>query len=220
MTIKDSIKSRVGSRKIDLVTIITIVLTNIVTLSGSFMAFKANEGTTEAVFVQTALNQVQKQSKEIVELRGMLLKAQIQIIELEAAVRVNIDEKDLLMEFLDTLPFPAWVKRYDYENDDFVMSILNEQYTSDFGFTSSQYIGKTDFDIHSEAQANSYKAIDKAVLNSGSPILERETITTRAGDLKDIYVYKFAIRLPDGSRAVGGVAIDRAILDNENNNNW
>jgi hypothetical protein len=194
--------------KLDFVTIFTIIITNIVTLSGSFLAFKSNNDQTQTAFVQTTLNQVQQQSKEIVELRGLLLSAQIKIIDLESQLRSNVNAKELLGEFLDVLPFPAWVKRYDEESGQFIMILLNQQYTASFGYTENQYIGKSDFDIHNADLAESFMKADLKVLRSGLPNISHQSVVNAFGIKKYLYVYKFIIYLHDGSIGIAGVAID------------
>ena len=195
--------------KLDLTAMIVIIITNIVTLSGSFFAFKSSQDQSTVALMKTALEQVQVQSREIVELRALLLTAQIKIIDLENQVRVNVNETDLMSEFLDALPFPAWIKRYREEDGLFEMTLINQHYTADFGYTENEYIGKTDFDIHSRELAETYLSDDLIVLTTEKIRVIEQIVITKNGAVKKIFVYKFIIHLPNGELAVGGVAIDK-----------
>jgi hypothetical protein len=196
-------------RRLDISSLIIVIITNFVTLSGSLFAFKTSQDTTQSALMKTALHQVQLQSKEIVELRGLLLDAQIKIINLETRVRSNVDETVLMSEFLDSLPFPAWIKRFRKEDGLFEMTLINQHYTADFGYTENEYIGKTDFDIHSDELASLYLSDDLMVLSTEKMRVIEQIMVTKNGVPKKIFVYKFIIRLPDGELAVGGVAIDK-----------
>jgi len=196
--------------KIDLVTIFTIIITNIVTLSGSFLAFQTNKEQSQTNFVQTTLNQVQKQSKEIIELRGLLLAAQINIIELESQVRDNVDEEELFNDFLNDLPFPAVIKKYDEKSDKFIIEMINQRYTSDFGYTENRYLGKSYYEIHPPEIAEMYKNIGLKVLRTRTPIVSEKDIITNAGVKKHLYVYTFPIYVKGSGSTlmIGQVAID------------
>ena len=195
--------------KLDLPTLAVIVITNFVTLVGSFFAMQAAQEQTQSAFMTTALEEVRAQSREIVELRGMLLASQINVVELEAKVRLNLDEHELLAEFLDALPFPAWIKKYREEDNSFVMHILNQQFTADFGYTSNQFVGKTDYDIHDKDLADDYHLGDSAVLRTGLADIREHAFFDRSGNERLLYIYSFAIILPNGKAAVGSVAIDK-----------
>ena len=161
--------------------------------------------------MRTALEQVQIQSREIIELRALLLTAQIRIIDLEAKVRIDVNEKELMAEFLDSLPFPAWIKRYREEDGEFVMTLLNDEYTAAYGYTSDFYIGKTDSDVHDPVVAESFRKQDLFVYNNKEIVIREQTLVTKSGVVKNLFIYKFLLYMPNGDIAIGGVAIDEQV---------
>lgn len=181
--------------------------TNLVTLLASYFLFLSTMSGNENELLKTAFAQIEKQSQEIVELREMLLESQLKIVGLETQVRENINRTTLLNEYLNLLPFPAWIKTYNETSGDFRMYLLNDSYTSEYGYTRGEYIGKTDFDIHPEAEAQAYRENDLAVISTGKSIREQETVETKAGRRFDIITYKFPIIVSGQRRGVGGVAI-------------
>ena len=181
--------------------------TNLVTLIASYFLFVSTMSGNENELLKTAFAQIEKQSEEIVELRALLLQSQLRIVELETAVRQNVSRTQLLNEYLNSLPFPAWIKEYDKDTRQLTMYLLNDAYTAEYGYTRNEYVGKTDYEVHSNTEAERYEDHDLQVIDSGKSIRVKETVVLARGGEIDLVVYKFPINIGGTRRGVGGVAI-------------
>jgi PAS domain-containing protein len=138
----------------------------------------------------------------VLEGQVSLAKAQIQIMKLNAALQINTD----IQGFIESLPFPAWIKRPE-EDGIFRMAYINDEYTSAFGITKKEYIGFTDFDLHSEDVATTYVARDAEVISSNRDLKEYGYIEVKGVRLQ-ILIVLFPIKLPDGDSGIGGMVIE------------
>ena len=143
-----------------------------------------------------------KLQARVLEGQVSLAKAQIQIMQLNAALQINTD----IQGFIESLPFPAWIKRPE-ENDVFTMAYINEEYTSAFSITKKEYIGFTDFDVHPTDLALTYIEKDKEVLNYNKDIRDYGYMEVNGVRLQ-ILIVKFPIKLPEGGLGIGGMVIE------------
>lgn len=74
----------------------------------------------------------------------------------------------------DASPDPWWIKKFDQETGLFVMVFINQAYTRYTGIKYSDYVGKTDYDVHPKSAADEYHKNDMEVYISGSPIWDYE----------------------------------------------
>lgn len=106
------------------------------------------------------------------------------------------------------MPFPAWVKAYDREDDSFIMLGVNKAYESVFGKIDEFYNNHKDSEIWDEDTAKAFNANDKAALSSPVPILfEEKLINPRTGSEQEVVSYKWSDVAPSGIEVVYGISV-------------
>jgi hypothetical protein len=159
------------------------------------------------------LNQVQLQAAEdrkAYRLETSKLIAEntalhIQIIALEVRLQDKDDRTKLNQEFIDSLPFPAWIKQQTKDGK-FVMQMINQEYTAHYKVTKNAYTGKPDFAVHPLHIAAEYEINDLAVINSKEPIKTTELVYVDGKEI-EMTVYNFRVEIAKGVYGVGGVSI-------------
>lgn len=71
-------------------------------------------------------------------------------IDLRIALSQQNDSYEILRDYLDSLPYPAWIKvvRQDADGSPkFVMWHINPAYETTFGVSKERYVGKTDAEL-------------------------------------------------------------------------
>ena len=194
-------------------TLIAHIATNLVTLVAAYFLLVGTQGQNEASMLESAFKQIERQNAQIIELRQMLVDSQIEIVNLKARLNENLSREQLLTEYLNALPFPAWIKTFNQDDGEFYVLMVNESYTREYGITNSEYKGKTDFDIHPIELASKYKASDMAVMVTGKSDVRRQRVKKKSGGTVDIIAYKFVINISQNEKAIGGVAIRSDLFD-------
>lgn len=183
------------------------LVTLLTTLVASYFIFAGNQENTQAQMLESAFKRMDSQEVIITQLRTELVQTQLRLIELEAELNDNVTRAELLQNYLNYLPFPAWIKR-QRKDGKFEMVMINEAYTSEYGITATRYVGKTDYDVHSFELAQRYEENDLRVLSTDGPIRTSESV--RVNDIEiPIEVFKFAMPISNNEYGVGGVAISR-----------
>jgi len=118
--------------------------------------------------------------KDITEKRRM--ESELKKIELERE-----EHQFRLQSILDNTPLMIFIKDL---NGRYLLA--NKSYKDAFNFTSEQIIGKTDFDLVSEANAERYKEIDEYVIREQKNVEVEETIE-EAGVSKNLLIVKFPL---------------------------
>lgn len=190
-----------------------LISSNLVTLIGAYLLFLSTQTNTHTGALTAAYAQIDTQGEQIIELRGLILQQQLQIVDLTVDLKDNVDRYEVLESTINILPFPVWIKRYDPPTDRFVMFLINDAYTAQYGITRAEYIGKTDFQVHPADFAASYVEADRAVLNTGKIDRRHQMLKRSDGSKIEIMVYKFPITLKDGRTGIGGVSIQRGDFD-------
>lgn len=182
-----------------------LLIPNLVTGIGSYYAGKNNEDRLESDQLKTAYEQISKLTKESDSQRKANYECAKEKLELYAKILEKSDDFALLEGLLDSLPFPAWIKR-QRDDGEFEMVFINEAYTVEFAITKSEYIGYTDNKVHGKELADEFKKNDLFVLETKRHLKTIEKATSR-GIEKEILVYKFMFALPSGEDGIGGVSI-------------
>ncbi len=104
-------------------------------------------------------------------------RLQQQIATLEQTIVELCQSRHMLQHILDNLPLAvAW------KDQDLVYRGCNRQFARDAGLASStEIIGKSDFDLHGPEQAEQHRAADHMVLTSGTSEYHREEAQDRGG---------------------------------------
>lgn len=131
----------------------------------------------------------------------------LELLDLKIKLKKEYNRKELLQSFLDSLPFPAWIKTKREEDGLFVMSMINDQYVMKYNIAKSKYEGATDYDLHPIDIAAAFEKADNEVL------LQSNTVTTKEYVMIDgvktpIVVWKFIVRDDQEVVGIGGVSLD------------
>lgn len=100
------------------------------------------------------------------------------ITKLTIQLATKYEPDQAVKEYIDNMPFPAWVKvtQGDTDSPELVMWYLNDEYEEAFGVTKEKYIGKTDFNIWPKDIALGFYERDLAVLSSLSSHCSDESV--------------------------------------------
>jgi len=103
---------------------------------------------------------------------------QQQIATLEQTIVELRQSHHMLQQILDNLPLAvAW------KDQDLIYQGCNRQFARDTGLTSStEIVGKSEFDLYGPDQAEHHRAVDRTVLTSGTPEYHREEAQNRGGE--------------------------------------
>ena len=131
-----------------------------------------------------------------------ILSLVLDVTERERAEEELRASEQRFQRFMDNGPTTAFIKdgegRYVYVN-----RLLEEK----FHRPAAEWVGRTDADLFPAAEAEQYRANDRAVLESGTTVMAEEPMD--AGDGTHHYLsFKFPIEGRDGRRLVGGMALD------------
>ena len=128
----------------------------------------------------------------------------IDISQAKRAQKALQEREQYLRAVIDNFPFMVWLK--DAESR---FLAVNAPFSEIFGWPSAEaLIGKTDFDITTPEIANSYRAVDRAVLESGQRQSVEELIDVGGGP-RFFEVYKSPVTLQ--GQPVGTVGFARDI---------
>lgn len=108
-----------------------------------------------------------------------ILDAKAEVVQLQARLEVlqNQEIRDvspILQQFVNTFDTPAWIKFYDYEDQNFYFSVVNDTYAAVYGVHYISF-GKTDIELYSERKLTdkqratllNYKINDKIAVRAG-----------------------------------------------------
>ncbi len=128
------------------------------------------------------------------------------ITELEAS-RLVANERISLQALVDWVPDYLWVKDC---NSRFV--VVNKALAADNGrANTSDMIGLTDFDLHTEDVARGFHAVEQNLIRTGRPIVDREEVVTNAAGAKK---WLLSTKVPlrnDAGDIIGLLGISRDI---------
>ena len=119
----------------------------------------------------------------------------IDISERKRVEEAIVESRNLLLKIIDTAPV-----RVFWKDRELCYLGCNQSFATDAGLTHPQQaIGKNDFQLGWAAQAESYRADDRAVMESGSARLAyEERQTTPAGEMIWLRTSKVALSNHDG----------------------
>lgn len=159
---------------------------------------------TREFFLSEKINEVQTQVEKC---RDSVTEAKIQVIQLTYDLKVKVNKHKIIEKYLDSLPFPAWVKQQTNDGQ-FVMIMINDAYVNLFGKSKELYQGKTDFEIWPEDLAKVYHMNDRIVAETFDYHRSLEYVLID-GRKRQVEVWKFSVRLSETVYGVGGIIVDR-----------
>lgn len=131
------------------------------------------------------------------------------ITKLKIQLATKYEPDEAVKEYIDNMPFPAWVKvvQGDLESPVFVMWYLNEAFEDFTGIPKEKYIGKTAFDLYPEEVAMKFQLADEEVLKEFSSLCVTRPRTDK-GNREHTQVCKWPTKVR-GKDAVAGQMIFR-----------
>ena len=147
------------------------ILTCLGTLGTAWFMFKGQQGATDVRMVQVAYERMESLDKRLIEANTQVVKLRARIMELEARLEREVNIDGFLEEFIDSFPFPAWIKYVDTDADGkmiFPMAVINKAYEHQHGVSKRRYAGNQDKDIWPPKVAEAFREHDLEVLRNKS----------------------------------------------------
>jgi len=111
----------------------------------------------------------------------------------------------------ESLPWPSWMKDGSGKVL-FANSAYEKTYLKPLGYELSDYVGFRDEAVFSDITAQSFRANDLLVFESGIIIEVTEMVDSPGGEAQPVQVYKYPIKVRDVVVAVGGMTIPAKVL--------
>ncbi len=116
-------------------------------------------------------------------------------------------ETDLIQNFIDSSD--AFIYLKDGEGR---ILMVNRRLAELLKLSKEEVISKTDYDFFSKEDAEMFRANDRKVIETGTPMNFKSSISTPDGQIT-VIDHKFPVSVDGSPNAVGGIAID--ITDSE-----
>ena len=189
-------------------------LSSITSLAVAYFMFQGQLKQSDADMVQTLYKQVQYLQERMAQqqetMQEKLFAQQAQIVSLKLQLSEKYEHTSILKEYLDAMPYPAWIKVADTTDNGVIKVItnwhINDAYEKFFGITNEFYNGKTDFEVWPNEVARQFFANDTAVLLRLTNKCKSETFPNKVFDgTKDLtgYVCKWPLQV-EGRPAIAG----------------
>lgn len=140
---------------------------------------------------------------EITQVERNRSLSEIRAIELGYQIRQKVTEADVIRHYIDSLPFPAWIKK-QRDDGQFVMVMINAAYEHKYDIRKARYEGNTDFEVWPHDVAQQYQNNDILVMESRGYHKSVEEVIENGKKLKRV-VWKFSLKFNDGTFGVGGI---------------
>ncbi len=124
----------------------------------------------------------------------------------EALERELLASEERFRTFMNHAPFLAFIK--DAEGR---FLFYNDLMAQRFGISSTEWLGRRDFDIWPDEIARAMHGNDVAVIAGGGPVERLEETTDANGRRTTWKVHKFVWHDPQGQALIGGIAVDMTL---------
>tara|TARA_R110000744_G_scaffold147612_7_gene260591 strand:+ start:4888 stop:5637 length:750 start_codon:yes stop_codon:yes gene_type:complete len=195
--------------------IVKLAGSNIVTLFGAYLMFASAGATNDTTMLSTVLQRL-----KVVEEHNHMFSTQLvlkgvenvklreQMAELRGELKSNITRSGLYQSFLDSLPFPAWIKIKEPDGK-FRMVMINDAYVHQFGISKARYQGSTDAELWSAEVARGFTETDEEVFKSKGYVLAKELFPVNGKNSKLAWhsVWKFSVLIGKEKYGVGGIVV-------------
>lgn len=148
------------------------------------------------------VDKLEQENRALSEANALLT---VEVAELKSERDRIANDVEVFESFIRNFPYPAWVKA-PAQNGQFIMLVLNREYTATFGKTENEYVGKSDYDVYPPSIADQYTKADRQVLSSGESYIKHETIEINNKETQ-VTVVKFRVLLKDGNYGIAGFII-------------
>jgi len=189
-------------------------LSSVTSLIVAYFMFQGQLKQSDADMVQTLYAQVQflqeKLAQQQEETVQKMFEQNAKIVSLQLQLAKKYEQEVILKDYLDAMPYPAWIKIADVDIEGQVNLItnwhINGAYEKMFDITNNYYNGKTDFQVWPLDVARQFFENDKAVLNRLAHKCKSETFPDKVFDGRtDItgFVCKWPLEV-NGKPAIAG----------------
>jgi len=198
-----------------------LVTSNLVTLLGAYMVLTSNLESNDNTFLATVISRLETVEANNLVLTSQLVTQGIEIVKLReenaklrGELTISVTRTSLFQSFLDSLPFPAWIKRKDKDGV-FRMVMINNAYVHKFGKSKARYKNATDEEMWGKEVAQGFVAADEKVFKSKGYLLTKELFPKRGGTSEATWhsVWKFSVMLGDEKYGVGGIVVVDFVTD-------
>lgn len=193
-------------------------ITAVTSIVAAYFLFVSTGDQTKARLVDTCYKRIESLEGRIKEQEERHFKQTVTIAEFKAKLAQRFEDDDALVSFLDALPFPAWFKYVEYDEDEnpvFINGYINTAYSFRFGVSKARYFGKTDFEVWAARDvAEAFYRNDLKVLKLLDSKCKRENYPRSAlypvsekNPLIDGFVCKFPAKI-NGRLAIAGMSLE------------
>lgn len=198
--------------------ILTSIITSLAVLAGAWFTFQGDSNNADAQRLESAFQRIEYLETEMRQQQAnsnaKIIELTSQVFRLQSQLDKDLNIIDMFENFMDGLPFEAWLKEVRYASDGtarFRMITINKQYEFSYGISRHRYEGSSDADIWGEAIASRFRKGDVKVLNTKSSLVTYETYPTNPSEPNKTVtkmVVKVYLELIDGKQMIFGMAID------------
>jgi len=207
------------------VTILVAMFTLVASVTASYLTMRGDIRNTDSSNIQAFIaKQIDVNSglmREITLLKQEVAKAieneerwrmryievSLEKLEVERQLNDKTDEASILEAWMDDMPFAAWAKKRGMDGY-FILVAINERFTSNYGLTKADAIGKTDLQLFPEALAYQYIEADEQVIATGQPLRGVVNYQNTDGEIVQMNHIKYVMHFSDGEKGVAGMVID------------
>ena len=215
-------------RKSWFIPLLTSIITSLSVVAGAWFSLQGTLGSadeqSESVRLEAAFKRIEHLEKQM---RDQQLSSNAKIIELTTKVfklqrqlDKDLNIEDMFMEFMEGLPFEAWVKEVNIADDGkvfFTMKYLNRAYQFKYGVSQRRYSGSRDVDIWGSHLAEQFRDNDLEVFRKKSSMIVTERFPSSVGDRHDTQAYqdkvvlKMYVELIEGKPLIFGLVLDKGV---------
>jgi len=143
-----------------------------------------------------------------IELQQKILALSGENLRLKVELNTTVSRRRIYQEFIDSFPFPFWIKEVD-ENGDFRAWLINNSYVYKYGISKERYVGSTDAEVWGAKVAAGFEEADRIVFENKNFIVTRELVpeTGPKSDLVPAHGWKFAVKIGVDQTGVAGLVV-------------
>ncbi len=174
----------------------------LITLMIAFLTFWGIQSQTCASSISKLNERIGTLEEKSERLQSLKAKSDLFVVKLEYELERTETRLDVIENYLDALPIPAWIKRRDADGN-FRMILINKAYADKYKISKHRYQGSLDSEVWPKDIANKFKIADEKVIMDKSHVRVIEQVI-EDGEQKQAVIWKFYVELTHG-QGVGGV---------------
>lgn len=159
--------------------ILAAFIAAIATILSAYMLYISSD-----IEAELELNKILFEQVNELREKDRVLTAKVTSLEI-ALSKKNRTAGEAIKEYIDSMPFPAWIKTVAFSNGGeavFTIWYINEEYERTFGVKLRRYEGLTDFEVWPPKVAEEFYKNDLAILESYGATCVEEMFPKKALD--------------------------------------